>query len=301
MRPFLFLKVARVNFIPASVIPFLMGAVLAFRQGSGLSPVKFLLGLSGVISAHLAGNLFNEYFDDRSGADRITHPRSPFFGGSAAIQEGLVPAEKVLFWAASCMTVSLVCGASLFFRDLDPVFLLMMAVAAVLTAGYTAPPLRLAYKRLGEADIFFMFGIFPAAAGFYIFTGFFSLDALMLSLPISFMILAVIFCNEIPDAKTDTSSGKHNIISLAGVEKGYILYGVALALSYAAIALNAFRGIVHPMVLIVALAYFAGGRAAVILKRLSGDIREFTKASALTIFLHAMVGAVMIIGVLTAK
>jgi 1,4-dihydroxy-2-naphthoate octaprenyltransferase len=298
MKLDLFFKVTRINFLPASIVPFLTGMVLAFREGAPLSSVKLIAGLLGIASAHLAGNLFNDYFDHKSGADTVTGRRSPFFGGSGVVQQGLVSAGKVFFLGFGFLLVSLMCGLLIFIITQDPVFLFMMGLAGVLTVGYTAPPLRLAYRRLGELDIFFLFGVFMVMASFYLFAGRFSAYSFFAALPVSFLIGAVIVCNEVPDAQTDIKARKYNLVSIFSEKNRYILYSVVVTLSYFAILVNVGRGLVSPLAAGLAVFYLMGFKAARLLKNGLGNFGDLVKASAFTIVLHAVIGVGMVVAIL---
>jgi 1,4-dihydroxy-2-naphthoate octaprenyltransferase len=298
MKLSLFPKVARANFLPASIIPFFTGAALAFSEGAHISPIKLALGLIGIASAHIAGNMFNDYFDNKSGIDRHVKLRSPFFGGSGAIQEGLIKNGEMMKLAIGSVFISLVCVSAIFVLTGDRIFLAMGALAGILTVGYTAPPLRLAYRRLGELNIFLLFGVFMVMAGFYLFKGNFTVDSFVAALPISFLVAAIILCNEMPDLDTDTESGKHNLVSFFGKERGYLLYTAVVLISYLAILLNIRQGIISPLAAVLAVLYPLGLWAANLIRDGRENPGNFVKASALTIALHALVGSGMIVSIL---
>ena len=54
-------RASRMHFLPASVLPFVLGAVYASRAGYNVTSGRFITGLAGIASAHLAGNLFNDF------------------------------------------------------------------------------------------------------------------------------------------------------------------------------------------------------------------------------------------------
>ncbi|MBF0252714.1 MAG: hypothetical protein HQL29_02765, partial [Candidatus Omnitrophica bacterium] len=61
-------KLTRLPFATASVIPFLIGAFYASKTfGVELINIKFILGVTAVLSAHLSANIFNDYYDTKSG------------------------------------------------------------------------------------------------------------------------------------------------------------------------------------------------------------------------------------------
>jgi len=298
MKPGVFVRTTRINFLPASVIPFLTGVALAFREGASISPLKLLLGLFGIASAHLAGNLFNDYFDHKSGVDSDKGARSPFFGGSGVIQEGLAGSAQVLKLALFFLSAAILCGSIIFMITADPVILFMMLSAGFLTLGYTAPPFKFAYKKLGELDIFFLFGIFMVMGSFYLMAGKFSLGSFLVSLPVSFLILAVIICNEVPDVDSDTASGKRNLIYVLGKERGWALYSAVVALSYIAVLFIAVTGLISPLAAGLIFLYPLGFSAALLLRKRSNDTVSLVKASGMTIALHALAGTGVIIAIM---
>jgi len=231
-------KATRGLFLPASLLPFLTGAVYAAKCGYPLGLSKLILGFAGVGAMHLAGNIFNDYYDYLRGADDPGRGKSPFFGGSLVIQEGKLTAAQVLGLALFFAAAAAACGLAICWITRDPAFIVLMALTAFLTLEYTAPPLKLAYRMLGELDIFLLFGVILVPGSFYLFAGTFSRGALLLSLPLAFLVTAIILCNELPDLNSDAGAGKHNLVFLAGKERGFSLYLLCVALSAVSIVLN---------------------------------------------------------------
>ena len=173
-----------------------------------------------------------------------------------------------------------------------------MLVAALLALEYTAPPLRLAYRRLGELDIFLLFGVFLVMGSFYLFNGVFTLGSFLISLPISFLVAAIIICNEIPDYDSDIAAGKYNLIAVTGRDTGYTLYAAAAAFSALALIANIVAGNLPAGAAFILLFYILGVKAALILRDNSSGVNEFIKASMLTIALHSAAGVSMIVALL---
>lgn len=298
MRFKVLIKTSRINFLPASLIPFFTGAALAIKNGFHIKPSILFLGAFGVAFAHLTGNVVNELYDNKSGADLLDDRRSPFFGGSKTIKDGMANAREVMLLALTFLAASFICGLSILFITKDPLILVFMAVGGVLTVGYTAPPLKLSYRKLGEIDIFLLFGTFLVMGSYYLFTGVFSPDPFSVSLPVSFLIASVILCNEVPDLRSDMNAGKLNLISIAGQKKGYIFYIAAVALSFISIFVNIATGGISPFAAILGIFYLLGLKAALIMKESYSDFSELVKASRLTIILHFLVGTGIIVSIL---
>jgi 1,4-dihydroxy-2-naphthoate octaprenyltransferase len=77
---------------------------------------------------------------------------------------------------------------------------------------------------LGEILIGFCYGWLPIATGFFLFTGFFSPQILMLSIPVGLSIFNVILINEFPDEEADRAIGKKNLVVRFGKERMGDLY-----------------------------------------------------------------------------
>ncbi|MCX5678855.1 MAG: prenyltransferase [Candidatus Omnitrophica bacterium] len=292
------IKAARANFLPASLMPFLIGAFYAFRLGHNVSPARFILAFLGVGSMHLAGNLFNDYFDYKSGADNMSGKESPFFGGSRVIQKGLLNSSDVLSLSLFFTALAFLCGMGIYIITEDPVFPLFMLIAAILAFEYTAPPLRLSYNRLGELDIFLLFGVLLVMGSFYLFTGTFTIGAFLVSLPISFLVGAIIVCNEVPDYHSDVAAGKHNLVYIVGRERGYIIYAFLIILSALTLIVNVLSGNIPHISALIILFYAIGVKVTLILKDRVSGMNDFIHASMLTIALHTIVGAAMILTLL---
>jgi len=280
----------RAHFLPASLIPFFIGALFARSQGYGLSGLLLAAGLLGVAALHLAGNVFNDYFDHVTGADQHSGKKSPFFGGSRVIQGSHISPATMVLLGLFLLTVSLACGSFIIARTGDPLLLAVMLIAGILAVEYTAPPLRLAYRKLGELVIFLLFGTLLVMGSFYLFSLRFTIGSFLISLPVSFLIFNVIICNEIPDFGTDRKAGKDTLISLTGKKKGYLIYACGLIFSMAALVANIVAGLLPPASAFLLAFYGFGLKALGILKDRIDDEAALIRASALTLVLHSAVG-----------
>ncbi len=287
-------KSARINFLPASLIPFMFGSAYAFKMGHRLIFHRFALGFIGIACAHLAGNLFNDFFDYKTGVDNLNVRKSPFFGGSRAIQEGICGPLDIVKLAILFSVIAIACGLALIIITADIELFFIMIISGILAFEYTAPPLRLSYNRLGEAAIFLLFGMLTTIAGFYLFSGKLTFTLFLISLPLAFLILAVILCNEIPDLETDLKADKKNIISLCGAENGYIVYGISVLVSLLTLTIATAMGALPGIMGFAAVFYAIGIIVAVKLKHGYRDLRTSIHASAMTVAMHFLVGVSMI-------
>ena len=161
----LFGEVTRARTLPVMVVPVVLGAVLAWQQGSPFLWGLFALTFVGALAAHLGANLVNDIFDFGQGADQAAQALMPggttMTTGSPLLLNGQLSLKTYRWLAVSCFILALLCGVILsLFR---PWVLLFAILGFLLAFFYVAPPLRLAYigRGLGEVDIFFSFGFLP--------------------------------------------------------------------------------------------------------------------------------------------
>jgi 1,4-dihydroxy-2-naphthoate octaprenyltransferase len=219
------LRVTRLPFLVASLIPVALGTLVAVRHGF-LDPFLFVLTILGISLSHLALNTANDYFDSKLGADWKNTKPTPFSGGSRSIQYGLVSSSSLALFSALSFLFAAGIGAYLaLLRGPFPI-LGFMAAGFFLAVFYTSPPFKLAYKGFGELAVGVGFGPILVNGSYYIQAQRFSMEPLLLSIPIGIFVSLILFVNEIPDIESDREAGKQTIatrLSKDKVVKGYLL------------------------------------------------------------------------------
>jgi len=207
---------ARPAFFTASLVPVAVaGAYVRWRGGVDLTGLWVLTAL-GLVLLHAAANLLNDYFDHLSGADEVnTMFVSPFTGGARFIQRGLLLPEEVLFAGLLCLATGSAVG--LYLATLRGWLILGLGAFGVATLFfYTAPPLRLGYRGLGELIIGLDFGVLPMLGTEYVLTRHVSLPMVWVSVPVALLIIGVLWVNEFPDAEADGLVGKRHLVVILG-------------------------------------------------------------------------------------
>jgi 1,4-dihydroxy-2-naphthoate octaprenyltransferase len=108
-------------------------------------------------------------------------------------------------------------------RGFWPLFWLGVAGVAI-SVIYTAPPIRLVHRGVGEIAVGLGFGPIMLLGSYYVQAQRFSVEALWLSLPVAILIALVLYVNEIPDREGDAAAGKRTLPvrwSKLGVIRGY--------------------------------------------------------------------------------
>jgi len=224
----------RAPFLTASVTPVLLGTAIAWALSGVFLWDVFLLTLIAGVCLHLGANISNDYFDHKSGADDINVEFvRPFTGGSRMIQRGLLTPREVLAGSMVFFAIAVVIGIYLAFtRGL--VLLIIGAVGGLSGFFYTAPPIRLVTRGIGEVFIGLNFGVLMVLGSYYVQAQNLIWEPVVASLPVAFLITAVLYINEFPDLRADEAAGKRTLIVRLGkrrAAKGYAIIMFAVFFS----------------------------------------------------------------------
>lgn len=223
---------ARPKTLPAAVIPVIVGSALAFRYESFL-PLPAALCLVFAILIQIGTNFANDYFDWKQGAD--TKER---IGPTRAVASGLVPPMTMLLVAI--LTLSLAFCFGLLLIHWGGAWLVGIGIASVVCAiAYTAQPIALGYRGLGDLFVVFFFGIVAVCVTVYVQTGFFPVAGWFIGLAIGLLSNNLLVINNYRDLVSDRKSGKRTLVVRFGPEFGerlvlasiLIAGGVAIGLS----------------------------------------------------------------------
>jgi 1,4-dihydroxy-2-naphthoate octaprenyltransferase len=203
-------------FLYAGLLPYLLGGAWAYAIDHRFDATLFFSGLAGVVLAVVGVEAFNEYFDSRMGTDRVFNPAE------------LPPMSDAVLWlGVAAFAGALAVGIHLTLVGGWPIlaFALLGGMAAIF---YVAPPIRWAYRGLGELVIALSYGPWMVLGSLYLHTRTLSWPALVVSLVPGFLIMALAVVNAIPDYHQDRLVGKRNLCVRLGRRRAVTLY-LALA------------------------------------------------------------------------
>lgn len=247
-----FFRVVRLPFLIATAVPVAIGGGVALYHGS-FDLALLLLTFLGLALIHMGLNVANDYFDTVLGADPVNRRPTPFSGGSRSILYGLISESGARALYASLFGSGAAIGLYLALtRGLVPI-LGLTALGLFLAYFYTAPPIKLAYRGLGELAVGTGFGPVIVMGTYFVQTQTFSPEALVASIPIGMLIMLILYVNEIPDAEFDRLAGKRQLVTRFTKEQALAFLAGSLAATYAVIALIPVLRLGPPTVL-VALA-----------------------------------------------
>ncbi|MFW5909815.1 MAG: prenyltransferase [Thiohalospira sp.] len=230
--PARWLVATRPPFLLAALPPVGIGLATA---GGAARPSAVLLTLLGALLAHAAANVLNDWADARSGTDAANRHRvPPFTGGAGLIQSGRLGEEATLALGLFLVSLGLVVGALLAWRA-GPGLMAVVAAGGLLGWGYSARPLNLVGRGLGEATVAVCFGGLLPLGVHWAVAGAPAWAPLIAGLPYGLVAAALLFINQFPDRLADARAGKHHWVVRLGTRRarrGYplLLLGAAVAL-----------------------------------------------------------------------
>jgi 1,4-dihydroxy-2-naphthoate octaprenyltransferase len=226
LRP---LAAVRAPFLLASLLPVALGLAGARHAGVAIDAGLAFLTLLAAALLHAGINVINDVVDARNGTDAINVDRvPPFTGGSRMVQDDVYTVPELARLATILFGLAIAIGLWLIVQS-GPVLLVLGAIGFLLGWGYSAEPLALNRRGLGEFAVLAGFGLLPAAS-WSIQTGTLAPMSLALGLPGGLLIAALLYINQFPDVAADAAVGKRHWVVRLGTARarfGYLLLTVA--------------------------------------------------------------------------
>jgi 1,4-dihydroxy-2-naphthoate polyprenyltransferase len=221
------ITIARPNFLILSAILGFLGTAVAWYEhqeyGGPFNLGYAFLATFGLIIAHVSVNVFNDYFDSRSKLDTKTQ-RTPFSGGSGAIQSGQITEKGAL--RVGIATLIIIIPIGIIFTILQSWLLLpLLAVALICIILYTPLILRMGYPEWSAG---LGLGMLPVLGAYFVQTGTYytatAFTALFAAVPSGILVHNLLLLNEFPDAEHDATVKRRTLPISVGKKKAAIFY-----------------------------------------------------------------------------
>jgi 1,4-dihydroxy-2-naphthoate polyprenyltransferase len=292
----LLLEELRAPFFTASIVPVLLGAAVAWSNTGHFEFLAFLLTLIAGVCLHAGTNVANDYFDHKSGNDEINVEFiRPFTGGSRLIQKGLLDPRTVLTEAIVLFAIGGLIGLYLAVTK-GPAILVLGVVGAFCGFFYTAPPVNIAARGIGELVVGVNFGVLMTLGSYYVQARQFSGSAFLASLPVAILIADVLYINEFPDLVADKAVGKNHIVARLGKEKAVWGYLILTLAAYLSILIPVVTRSVPPYCLLGLVTLPLAVKALNVAIINYSDSSKLAPANAATILIHALTGILVAVG-----
>lgn len=305
----LWLTATRGPFFTASIIPMFVGAALAWSFTGYLHLPFLILTVIGGAVLQAGANFMNDYFDHKSRTDEDNEfGFIPFFGGSRTIQAGLMSSTKVGVSAVLFFMIGGLIGLYLELSIGGGGIALLVLFGFFLGIFYTADPLRLGYRSLGEIVVGLGLGPAYTLVSYYVQAGSvgdFSLNfnfwiiGILWSIPFGLMGSNMLLINEFQDYESDLRGGKKTLVVRFGKKRALFLYKQSIIWTYVFILIGALLVFTNAFFTVIALLTVPYGLKAIRhAEKNYNNIFELIPANIMTIKNQFFTGLLVIIGLL---
>lgn len=285
----------RPQFFTVTILPIILGISIAWYHYHHINLTYFLLALLAGILLHASINVLNDYFDHLNQTDEVnTTPLTPFAGGSRMIQQDLLSPQQTYSYGIILLIFAIVIGCYLIIKTGFTLF--WIGLIGILSGYfYSAPPLFLNGKGLGELLVGLNFGILMVLGAYYTQTQQINMIVLCISLPISLLVTAILYINEFPDYLADQQVGKNTLVVRLGRKRACSVYNGLILINFIMIGIGVLCQYI-PWLAISSFVLLPIGLTAIhTLRQHYAEPTALLPAIKKTILLHTLISLILII------
>lgn len=240
----LWIQAIRPFSLTATLIPVLLGIMIAIVFYK--EPINWYLLPLIILGSpffQLSGNLLSEYFDFKNNIDR-----NETFGSSRILVDGLMEPKQIFRAGVFALVILFAFGMALvYFRGAN--MLIIGGIGMVCSYFYS----QFKYHAMGDLLIFLCFGPLMSFGTYFALTGSFDLlqDILLLSIPVGFLVTAILHANNTRDTKHDTESGIKTLASVIGIKGAIFEYYFLVIGAFVSVVIFVLMGLLQPWSLLV--------------------------------------------------
>jgi 1,4-dihydroxy-2-naphthoate polyprenyltransferase len=211
--------------LPASAVPVVVGTAVAYAGGQVIW-WRAAAALVVAVAIQIGTNYANDYSDGIRGTDTRR------VGPVRLVASGLAPAAAVRRAAIISFGVAALAGLAL---AAAAGWWLILVGAASVAAGwlYTGGPRPYGYVGLGEVFVFVFFGLVATVGSAYVQLERITGLAVVASVPVGLLAVALLVVNNLRDIPGDTASGKRTLAVRVGDRVTRRLYAACVLIPFA--------------------------------------------------------------------
>jgi len=225
-RAGIWIAALRPKTLGASLCPVLMGAALAWSDGV-FAWLPVTAALAGACLLQVASNFANDLFDGLRGTDSGAR-----LGPQRAVASGLISPEAMRRALILVLLLAAVPAAFLTWHA-GAAFAAIGVAGSICAVGYTAPPLALAYRGLGDLFVFIFFGPLAVAGTRAACDGDWTAAALVAGVAPGAIGVALLATNNLRDRIGDAANDKRTLAVRFGEQAARVQIACAHALAVA--------------------------------------------------------------------
>jgi 1,4-dihydroxy-2-naphthoate octaprenyltransferase len=182
------LVLVRACVFPLTITSAAIGGLLAVGT-PGFDPWLFGLAAFGLLLAHAANNLMNDFFDLETAVDTQNYPRALY--APHPVLSGLI-SRSGLFGASVVVNVLSLAILVLLTIERGWAILAFALAGFFVSAGYAAPGVKLKKRGLGEPGVLVVWGPLMVGGTYYAATGSIPVSVIVASIPYALLSTTVL-------------------------------------------------------------------------------------------------------------
>ena len=309
----LWIQASRALYTITVLLPCCLGAIVAWWSGYPFNWGLLVAILAAMMFANIGTNFTNDYFDYKSGVDRLDEGRiykkgSEVLYGNPLAESGSVDGYALYLFSPRTILVSalvslaITAGVGLYLvLRVDWRILPIGLVGILMGYFYTAPPVKFGYRGWGDLICFLGSGPFPVVGTFFLFSGRVTWAAVLAGIVAGLWVDAILYIGNVPDAQADRAVGKRTLSTILGRKAVRTLapmyYGTAFALVVLSVALGLFP--LWALLSLLTLPILV--RVLVITRKHYDRIPEFAPAILMTVQVFAISTVLLGVGFVLSK
>ena len=207
------LWLTRAGVLPMTIVAAGLAGLLAVYRDASVDWWWFTLSAVGLVLAHMANNLMNDLFDLEVGTDTKDYPRNLY--SPHPVISGALTRKRLATYALVVNVMCLVVMITLTAARGWPILAFALG-GFLLSAAYTAPPLRLKKRGLGEPTVLIVWGPLMVGGTYYAATGTIPGAVILASLPYAVLCTTVLMGKHIDKAAWDGPAGTRTLPVILG-------------------------------------------------------------------------------------
>ncbi|MEJ5285878.1 MAG: hypothetical protein CH6_2897 [Candidatus Kapaibacterium sp.] len=281
----------------ASIIPVLIATSFAFANESvEINWALFPVVLIAAVLFHIGANMVSDYYDFKYGVDA-----EDTFGGSGVLVEKLLQPKQVLRGGLLAFLIGFLLGLILVYVRGYQV--LLMGLGGLFCGlFYTLSKKGLKYIALGDLAVFVAFGPLLVIGSYFSLTGTYDWNTFLISLPIGFLVVAILHANNTRDIFNDSRVKIKTLPMILGLKGSKIGYYFLIFGAYVLTVVLVSIGLLSPIALIVFLSVPVALKNAKEFSQAKMDnIQPIVIMDVKTAQLHMQFGLLLVIAILLSK
>ena len=230
----------------------LIGGLLAAAIAENPNWLNFGLAFLGLVIAHAANNMNNDYFDTAAGVDTDDYARAQY--APHPILAGLLSKRGLGSAVLLFNLIDALILIVLYLRTDWPVLVFALA-GLFISVFYVAPPLKLKHHGMGEPGVFLVWGPLMIGGTYYVTAGSLPPAGVWLAtVPYALAVTTVLMGKHIDKLQADKVRGIHTLPVILG-EKAALRINMGLMVAfYLTVVALVLTGTLGVWVLVVVLA-----------------------------------------------